>query len=294
MRKVFSNANEVMHSWANKTQPEARTRSVFFEGDRLYSYGHHYLIGRHLPEGCVAINAEGNSPTTNGHVREAAYAVRHLKVLRVFSPELDGGARIRTANEIDILMRSASTRVKAELRDSDLNAARKIQDDFNEFLRLTAPNDVPLNVFCASENLLAQLKAAERAAQKAENERRKERERIKAMTDAEKIAAWRAGEMNQTPYGCGTLLRVNEATGCIDTSHSAHIPIEDAKRLWPVILQVKAGGIDAPFERPLGSYELRLIRADGSIVVGCHDIGFDEIEGIAKQLGLLNVEEAVA
>lgn len=90
-----------------------------------------------------------------------------------------------------------------------------------------------------------------------------------------------------------TPLRVNEATGCIDTSHSAHIPTSDARRLWPVILEVKAGGIDMPFERPLGLYELRLIRADGSIVVGCHDIPWSELEGIAKQLGLLNVEEVL-
>lgn len=297
MKTVFSSTGEIVHLWANKTQPEASTRRVnrmdggygaqmFFEGDRLYSYGRHYLIGRHLPDGHVAINAEGSSNTTNNHVREAAYAVRHLKVLRVFNPERDGGNRQVTANVIDVLLRSASTRVKAELRDRDLNAARKIQDDFNEFVRLTAPNEPPLAVFTTSPEHLAALKAEERAEMKAEHARQKERERIKAMTDAEKIEAWRAGQTNQTPYGCGTLLRVNEATGCIDTSRSAHIPIEDAKRLWPAILEVKAGGVDMTFERPLGLYELRLIRADGSIVVGCHDIPASEVRAIAVQLGL--------
>ena len=293
MKTVFTNSGEVSHIWAYRRQPDARCRNTFVEGDWYYSYGRHYLIGRHLPEGYVAINAEENSATTNRHVREAAYAVRHLKVLRVFHPELDGGDRQRTTNKIDILMRRASTRVKAELRDSDLNAARKLQDDFNEFLRLTAPSQPPLAVFTTDPHRLAELKAAALAEMKAEHAREKERQRLKAMTDAEKIAAWRAGQ-GHAPYGCGTLLRVNEAAGCIDTSHSAHIPTSDAKRLWPAILEVKAGGIDMPFERPLGLYELRLIRADGSIVVGCHDIPWSELEGIAKQLGLLNVEEAVA
>lgn len=293
MRIVFTNSGEVAHIWAHRRQPDARCRNTFVDGDRYYSYGRHCLIGRHLPDGHVAINAESNSSTTNKHVREAAYAVRHLKVLRVYGPGRDGGNRQLTANVINNLLRSAATRVKAELRDRDLNAARKIQDDFNEFVRLTAPNEPPLATFTASPEHLARLKAEERAEMKAEHAREKERQRIKAATDAEKVAAWRAGR-GHAPYGCGTLLRVNEATGCIDTSHSAHIPISDAKRLWPVILEVKAGGIDAPFERPLGLYELRLIRADGSIVVGCHDIPWSELEGIAKQLGLLNVEEAVA
>lgn len=294
MKTVFTNSGEVSHIWAHRRQPDARCRNTFAEGDRYYSYGRHYLIGRHLPEGHVAINAEENSATTNKHVREARHAVSHLKVLRVYGPERDGGNRRVTTNVIDGLLRSAATRVKPELRDRDLNAARKIQDDFNEFVRLTAPNYPPLAAFNADPEHLAALKVAERAEMKAEHAREKERQRIKAMTDAEKIAAWRAGQTNQIPYGCGTLLRVNEATGCIDTSHSAHIPTSDAKRLWPAILEVKAGGIDMPFERPLGLYELRLIRADGSIVVGCHDIPWSELEGIAKQLGLLNVEEAVA
>ena len=205
MKTVFKSSGELVHLWAHKRQAEGRTGRVsrmdgsygsqmFFEGDCIFSYGRHYCIGRHLPDGHVAINAEENSPTTNKHVQEARHAVSHLKVLRVYNPNQAGGNRQVTTNVIDNLLRSASTRVKPELRDSDLNAARKLQDDFNEFVRLTAPNEPPLAAFTADPEHLARLKAEERAEMKAEHAREKERQRLKAMTDAEKIAAWRAGQ----------------------------------------------------------------------------------------------------
>jgi hypothetical protein len=74
---------------------------------------------------------------------------------------------------------------------------------------------------------------------------------------------------------------------CVETSAGAIIPLDAALRLWPVILRVMKGDKDYEVGMALGHYRLTQIRTDGSIKVGCHDIAFDEIEGIAKQLGLL-------
>lgn len=48
MRKVLKSTDEVMHYWANKVQSEGRAGNVFFEGDKVYSYGRHFVIARAL------------------------------------------------------------------------------------------------------------------------------------------------------------------------------------------------------------------------------------------------------
>ena len=47
MKKVFSSSTDVMHLFAQRSQQEARTSSgnVFYYNDKIYSYGHHYLLG---------------------------------------------------------------------------------------------------------------------------------------------------------------------------------------------------------------------------------------------------------
>lgn len=47
MRTVFTSRADVAHLWAHQLQDEARHRSgnFFFEGDTIYSYGHHYPCG---------------------------------------------------------------------------------------------------------------------------------------------------------------------------------------------------------------------------------------------------------
>jgi len=90
MKTVFD-AAQVIHIWANKSQPTARTSSgnVFFnsgltgdEAATLYSYGTHYPMGHHL-NGVTLINSESNSVTTNKHMGWVRDAVRHLNTIFV-------------------------------------------------------------------------------------------------------------------------------------------------------------------------------------------------------------------
>ena len=78
--------------------------------------------------------------------------------------------------------------------------------------------------------------------------------------------------------------------GRIETSRGAEIPEEAARRLWPFILRVMGGERDYDVGMSLGHYQLTKIRRDGSIVVGCHDIAFAEIERISVALGLAQSE----
>lgn len=93
VRAVLSGESEVCHVWAARTQTHGRFRAVYFSGDRLYSYGSHYVIGELRDKGAtVLLNAEPNSMTTNGHRRAAEHATRHLRQLRI--PDLTEALKI--------------------------------------------------------------------------------------------------------------------------------------------------------------------------------------------------------
>lgn len=89
MKKVFSNAHDVMHVFAQRTQDEGRSSNVFFYRDKLYSYGHHYLLAEFIknPDGqeAVMLNDRGYSSTTVKHIWWAANALRQYKVFRTES-----------------------------------------------------------------------------------------------------------------------------------------------------------------------------------------------------------------
>ncbi len=78
IKRVFSNGDQVIHLWANQSQDTARSRNVFFQGVRLYSYGYHYELGRlvkYRGKQVAIINDTGYSVTTSKHIRRAWGAV---------------------------------------------------------------------------------------------------------------------------------------------------------------------------------------------------------------------------
>lgn len=112
-----------------------------------------------------------------------------------------------------------------------------------------------------------------------------------AKRSAKAAADWRAGGLYD-----GTLLRdgptrLRIADKAVQTSRGAEVPVKDAKRLFPkIVAQRKLGqaldmhSATRPF--PIGNFRLSKIEVDGSIVVGCHEIPWSEIELIARELGL--------
>ena len=293
MKTVYKNSGELVHVWVHKRQAEGRTPrgNAFFEGDYYYSYGRHYCIGRHLPDGYVAINSVKSTVTTNKQVHEARYATRHLKQVFVPDPNEPPSKR-RAERRIANIAEEVAIARKPEKKAALADTAREVAEHHNLFCDLVgAPNEkVEVTLLSPEEENALRARRAADAKVKRGREKLREADRLKAAV--EKVAEWRAGLRSTTylPYLDKTMLRLTQDT--IETSRGARIPVDDAKRLWPIILRVMAGDRDYEVGMDLGGYSLTKIRRDGSIVVGCHDLAFDEIEGIAKQLGL--VEEVIA
>ena len=131
--------------------------------------------------------------------------------------------------------------------------------------------------------VLAEIKKVQaRAGEMIENEERAKRE------------AWRTCDVSYFRFTLAdgsAALRLSRDGANIETSQGAFVPVSVAPFVWRASLQCRANNAahvfadDAP---RLGHFTMSRIECDGSIVVGCHVIGFDELQRMADALGFEN------
>lgn len=113
-----------------------------------------------------------------------------------------------------------------------------------------------------------------------------------AAENAAAIAAWRDGASRPpaVAYQLPPMLRLSSDGRSIETSHGAIVPVSIAPRLWRLIESARGGDaakVSAAFRGlHVGPFTLSEIRADGSAVIGCHDIPHAEMVAMAERLNL--------
>lgn len=302
MRKVLRSSDEVFHYWANKVQAYGESGNVFFKDDKVYSYGHHFCIARHLPSGLVAFTTRGYSPTTSRHISQARSAARHLTLVYCHNPDESARTNMNHARNAirDALNAAEKPRIRQATRDDHRARALRIAEQANAYLA-ALPNEESQGVEPIDTSALEAVRTALVAADEAAQKIREEQQAARIAELQESLSQWRRGEIiirtglhNIPPaLRLGYRERYMDEPGhqIVETSHGAEIPVADALKLWPIIQRVRGGSKDYTPGEPIGAYRLTQIRADGSIRVGCHDIAYSEIEGIARQLGLLETVE---
>lgn len=285
MRKTLSDRNEVAHFWANKVQSEGKAGNMFFQDGKIYSYGHHFCIARHIP-GAVVMTTRGYSSSTRQHISKVRSAARHLRTVYAYDPsESATRNRAESMGQINnVLTLNEKKSIRQTTIDKNKAHALHIATQFNDYLaalpkaeRTVKPiNTAKLDQFRAL--MIKEQKAKERAREKEIAKR--------AKAEIEYMADWRKDctMYTQGMYSLPVALRLNGDS--IETSKGARIPVSDAIRLWPIILRVKSGNKDYQPGMAIGHYRLTQIKTSGDLVVGCHDIAFAEIEAMSKLLGL--------
>ena len=125
-------------------------------------------------------------------------------------------------------------------------------------------------------------KMAERAEKKREELRKKlDAELLKK--EAENLIKWLAGENVPLRYQTGPA-KLRVVVDAVETSQGANVPIGDAWKLWKLVGRMRRENkefiaADPPIK--LGHYPLSSITSEGSVVIGCHRIHYDEMERIA-------------
>lgn len=293
------NNQALAHMWAYQEKKSGKGNNMFFEGDTIYSYGHHFPIATHYHENgrrFVLLTTRGYSNTTAKHINHVRAAISHMTVIKCDSPATYHGNASHGINIDEFKRHAKQLQVEIGLARQGTKKRQGLESDladlFDNAADYTNCFKLPAITFDKiDDSIIESLRAARKERNAEKLAEKKEREAFLKLTQAEKIEKWRNCEpCGQLPYALPTMLRIKGAV--IETSRNAHVNIDDVKELLPVIIMrmhktvkaLKSIKLVKPIK--LGIYDLTNILADGTIVVGCHHIPQNEVLLIAQQLGV--------
>lgn len=293
MKTVFSSHNECAHIWASQSQYEGRASRVFFEGQVIYSYGRHFPVARFAPEfgDVVLFTNRGYSNSTAKHkslIRSAIPA--SYRIVYCDDPtrnvEYNLGKWQKAVDYLRIEFATKKHKITRGNLAADIYRTCEDAIDYCQALNIEAPDwtDETNEELTARDYVYELAKARDAKRQAAQQER----ERLAAISAAERLPLWERGEsvpLDGFHYH-DTILRIKNEN--VETSRGARIPVSDAVAIWPILLRTKKSGktLDAGLHAiKLGSY--RFNSFDGNtLIVGCHSIAWPQLEKIATQLNL--------
>lgn len=291
MKRVVS-PDEVAHLWAHQTQSDARNArgNIFFEGKTIYSYGSHFPIAtwtqNAVGESAVLFTTRTYSVTTARHISMVRQAINHVD--NVFNVPLGKYIDAPTTNDA---IKSYQDRI--EEIEAKIARARKPEWLYSQLERLVTE----ANRYCQFFGVVArftlrdtdgfaELKKTLAATRKVELAAKRERQRLIALENADKVERWLNGEQVWLPRSLDTIYLRVEGNEVV-SSMGARFPVSHARRGLALVKAVKASGqewVTNGHTLHLGPYKVDRIDSDGNVKAGCHFVQWAQIERIAPMI----------
>ncbi len=287
----------VFHAWAHQAFPSAKSNSVSFQGNELYSYA--ACIAKLHDKNTVIFADRTWTVTTSSHQSQARQATNHM--VRVYchdplaSPQWnkkwieDRIARLLMSIPAPVMTKQGHEAVNSlKARERTQACALSLAKQCNDYLKVVGFESlIETTTLNNYRVLLERQEAEQKAAREAQH-------REAALQATVRLEMWRKHEPHVRATHLHALpcaLRLSPDKTWVETSHGAHIPVDAALKLWPYVQRIRRQGLNYVPESgqavELGHYKLTAITRNGDIVVGCHNISYTELEAMAKELKLL-------
>jgi len=304
-RQSLRNNDEVAHYWAGKTQESGYSGNIRFDGPYLFSYS--TLIGMHVDGGVLLESRDYHGVTTSTHIGLAMGAVRGRRVVSL--PPSMRLTRSTTAAEVmqawltirDAKLAELATVTRKPSRRKLLRELMGAVDDAASAAELAGIDESGDESGGVSEELYAEHRGyeaeldAQRRARGAARWARQEQ----AMADSRRdlptaIAEWRTtGKtlgyrlMVQCREQHGDLLRLE--AGYVHTSQNLRVSASEVKSRGSLLLGLvrraqRQGQARDITGVSLDGFSVNTARADGTLIVGCHEFRLAELERLAREL----------
>lgn len=311
MKNVFSTSSEIAHLFANKNQASAtnQSRNIFFEANSLYSYGYHYKLALHLEGGAILINDSGYSITTSKHIGEISQASRHKKQFYSESVFIEDVLR-----QIENLLLKLPRATKRKLEY--IATIKSLFNDFQAFQQYAKENKIDFIKWTNKDNYntygqKVKVKVDQRSrdykrllhiAKNMQNLDILESEVLKAKQKQDKkeatkqkqsIKSYRDGKNNFVRLDYDLLsLRyegkaiTNDLTFFVHTSQNVKLSLEDGQKIIKSLeaLQYDEKAINENLKGAKIGYHTLTRAQNKALVIGCHQIKFEEIKALKKQI----------
>jgi hypothetical protein len=279
MKTVYTNSNDVMHLFAQRTQNNARTNSAFFEGNKVYSYGYHYLLGEFIENKkglqAIMINNTGYSVTTSKQISELTGATRQYK--QFFKTECN----IELVH--DQIKGNFQKLVSARKKELYILPCQRLFEKLNEFLIWDNNKTFKKNVYYkAIIKIMNVINGGDLV-----NYLEKEKIRIakeakkadlkKAKEASEKISKFENFEIDRIHGLNEDFVRISKDNETIETSQGVSVPLKEAKVLYSLIAAKK----DIKGFK-ISNYTV--ISINGVLTIGCHRININSLHKVGAKL----------
>ena len=294
MTKTVFDGQEVAHLWAHQAQDHARNsvNNVSFCGDEFRSYA--TAIARHIKnkrgEKAVIVATGYYSSTTCKHQCWVRYALRDTQIT-VFHVDRVGDAPreyFKQYGERVVKMMGQWERA----RDRKPVILREIEETVEEANRFAAFHGLRQRLttdFAEMQEASRKIAEANKRAD-ARKAKAREKARLAALAEGEeKRAAWIEGKEDSFPDAWQVPVRLRIVGNELQTSLSASVPLQHAKKLFKIIKHCKETGQEYHSNghtEHIGHYPVDYIHTDGSVKIGCHTVEWPEVERVAKLAGV--------
>lgn len=281
---------DVAHDWANSSDSNnsASAGNMYHAGGAIYSYGHHFMIAKHVwneqGDHAVLFTERTYSRTTSKHVTIANGASSHIKKLYVPDAAL-------TRDEVFSKWQQQIVEIAHHIGNARKPAAYVLQiervyykvQQYANFFSYEIPEALAKAGAVKDADEFYVYLAEERALYEKDQVKRL-KERIKLEKKA--LKDWRLFKTDRLYSSDGLdYLRFNAKTGCVETTQRIDFALPAGHDLYEFINRKIADGGCAECDLLfLDRYKVLEIN-DMYIRVGCHRVTTKEINRFAKQQG---------
>jgi hypothetical protein len=272
MKTVFSNS-EIVHIFAQQSQQSGRSGNMFFEGNKIYSYGRHYLLAEILSEtNTIVINDKGYSNTTQKHISLITQATRQYK--QYFTKQVD----LALVYEQIIALNDRLPRaIKKEIICNDIiSLFDGLQSFLFEFNKENQLADIRFKEIKAIYESISANEDAYILAAKEREQKKKLADKAKLTEDSIKFMNYEIGYINSKSSNID-FIRISQDRQYIETSQQVRIAIDEAKVLYKLI----ASGKDIKGYR-ISNYTV--LSLNGVLQIGCHRIDVKNMHEVGKNI----------
>lgn len=313
------NNSQVAHIWANQSQTIAKGSNFFFNNQSIYSYGHHFEVGRLVQtekgnKTIALFEPSTYSNSTNRHQSLAKNAVHGLHEsfdFQLWNRDLTHKDFLEAFERFDKLVIDSLKKSKRAIKYKDLHI-RNAVNAVDQWNRLKA-------YFPTLTKGIKKLKTLdqEQIDKLVESEKKQkaiEAKKNKAFLDKQ-IKMWLNHDINSLPHDAKTMIRqkaliirANTKDGImkatikskgksktkyfkpefrlldeVETSRGASVPLDHARLFFNAIKRFEKNPNDCNSRFRVGHFTLDRLTTKGA-KIGCHLLEWKEINRFAKTM----------
>lgn len=308
---------DTAHRWAHQigTFSKVPGGRLYFNGDTIYSYGSHFPIARHVTLGkgenrrsAILFTTRDHSNTTSRHKHEVRRAIPS-GVTVFYVDNVRAGeqaeyypkdAKAQHAHNLKLIADEISATAlkfqKARVnKDGYAGRIDSLISQYNGYIQFFKLRTKKIdNTDLAA--VIGDLAAAADRARKAEIAKAHKEQKEREKKNAESIHKWLTGEPVQFPWSVDRIYLRSFVLGSdkvIESSRNAYVPYDEAKRTYDIITKLRArreAFVANGREIKVGDYSVKRIDPDGTVVIGCHVIKFEELHDLAVRCNWIDAE----